>query len=473
MIRAAAKDITLDGTPARHFDKRIEIHHPGYNEDCNPLISLLAPDGEQGGLEYGTLHAICAVIADNRFDGHLSTQRSGEAPAIEAAGIVAPGHYWFHVPSPPPSPPQADQDTTRSSPNPSAAPSSTPSGWVYPVVAFFDSWRFPHGRVPETWQQATTQPRDHSLRNTVAERDGNCRLTAHREVAEMAHVVPKSEADWYTRNGMSRYAELSRRAGDQTISSASNMILLRSDVHTLWDNRDFAFVPKGLPLDVPDVPEFEQSGHSTGSAMFVAHVLHESDELLANYHNVAARPLMIPAEYLLARLAWAVLYQIRPFLQADCSRMLVVRDIASGRSETRWYTAKQCQDLIDSRARSRSPAKKAKRSADDMSGYAEDSCFGCCKGCRQKRRRMGKEQNTAGSPADSGFEEVHSGNRCTEDEIEDTQEHMEKTEYTEEQEEDVEVAASCELRGRSLRRPPGRHNYEFLALSSRTSMGGT
>ncbi|KAK4889768.1 hypothetical protein LTR27_011480 [Elasticomyces elasticus] len=305
---------------------------------------LLAADGLNGGLDLETTLTICAILADNRFDGYISRDNAVDASPVRSdEGLLAPGEYFFHVPNP-----AIDGHTQNSAGFPLAP-------YCYPVVPFFESWRFPHERLPPRWQQATTT-RHQDLRPATAavqERDKTCRLTNHREIAEYAHIIPKSERNWFARNGMGRYGNLRRCTGEDRQDDSDNIILLRSDVRDMWDNHDFVFVPKsafdGLSAGF--------TGHCNA---FVAHVLHGSTELLALYHNLETQPLAVPSQYLMARLAWAIFPDMQDFLSADQKRLLV------------------CKALLDSRRRSRSPQDKERHGGDDAN---DEHC-----GVRERKR---------------------------------------------------------------------------------------
>ncbi|KAK3638524.1 hypothetical protein LTR56_012996 [Elasticomyces elasticus] len=332
VVRPPRPTISIEGTAAEHVSKRITVHHPGYTGTSNVLIVLLAADGPNGGLDLEITLTICAILADNRFDGYISRNDAVDASPVRSdEGLLAPGEYFFHVPHP------TIDGSTQISPGFPLAP------YCYPVVPFFESWRFPHERLPPRWQQATT--------------------TGHQdlrpaEIAEYAHIIPKSERDWFARNGMRRYGNLRQRTGEDLQDDSDNIILLRSDVRDMWDNHDFVFVPKCAF----DGLNARSTGHRNA---FFAHVLHGSTELLALYHNLETQPLAVPSQYLIARLAWAIFPDMQDFLLAHQKRLLVVRDVDTGCSETAWYNPVQCKALLDSRRRSRSAQDKERYGGDD------------------------------------------------------------------------------------------------------------
>lgn len=118
----------------------------------------------------------------------------------------------------------------------------------------------------------------------VNARERTCRIANHHTGCHSVNVIPESEAEWFTRNGMMRYACLPPHG---TIHSASNQLWLRADLGMEFDNGSFVLLPKGI-----------NSG-------FRYHSLHDCD-LAGLYHNVHLHPIpLVRSEYLLARFAWA------------------------------------------------------------------------------------------------------------------------------------------------------------------------
>ncbi|KAK9781331.1 hypothetical protein SCARD494_14142 [Seiridium cardinale] len=75
---------------------RIIIRHPGYAEDDMPLLVFYGLDDATGGLYHNIARTACAIVADNRFDGYISTSprpRQPNADANSSATILAGGNY--------------------------------------------------------------------------------------------------------------------------------------------------------------------------------------------------------------------------------------------------------------------------------------------------------------------------------------------------------------------------------------------
>jgi hypothetical protein len=123
----------------------------------------------------------------------------------------------------------------------------------YPIVPRFADWEFPHDDLPQYWKQCDI-PREADAPRagaSIVGLDGSCRITAHREGTQIAHLVPTSEAVWFNYNTMSKYT-----VDVDTVNDGRNLILLRSDLHSIFDARNFAVVPKlphaeEKPLECP------------------------------------------------------------------------------------------------------------------------------------------------------------------------------------------------------------------------------
>ncbi|KAI7288375.1 hypothetical protein KC343_g571 [Hortaea werneckii] len=289
MLRNAFTEIRSEGpeSPAAHRSKYISFHHPGYGDfGDNVLIKLLAPDGKRGGITQEFALDACAVLACNRFDGYF-TEHGSTQRVVPSDGIIPPGDYDFHVPG-------------------------EIEGEPYPVGASFFDWQFPHDAIPDRWQYLPSPGflSTSNIRNitaTLAQRDRICRVSAHQEMLQEAHVVPEQEEIWFTSNGMRRYTVEGPRHGPELLNNVENRLLLRSDLHMLWGLRSFVFFPKG--------PQHEM----------VVHVTQSSEELLELYHNRKTQPLFARHEFLFARFAWALFPFIRSFLYAGQSRTVSVR----------------------------------------------------------------------------------------------------------------------------------------------------
>lgn len=171
----------------------------------------------------------------------------------------------------------------------------------YPIVHSFQDWQFPHGHIPDSWPQTTP----------VTTPPSRCSITNSSLAVEDAHLVPKTEALWYTRNGMEMYGEDLR-----DVKNAINTVYLRSDLHKYFDDRYLVIVPK--------IDEAESSSTPI-PPQYATHILSTNGaELWPRRHNVLVQ--YIPPNsrpYLFGRFAWAILLQVKIFLLQGVSRHII------------------------------------------------------------------------------------------------------------------------------------------------------
>lgn len=180
----------------------------------------------------------------------------------------------------------------------------------------------------------------------VKSRDETCRLTNNFEGLEVAHIIPLKEDYWFTTNYMHNYNRDKHR--NKTVTNVSNLFLLRSDIHTVYDMHKWTIVPK-------------ESRADQGRPKLVFHQLKQSTELSQLYHNKQIHPIGgVSIEYLLARFAHAIFPELAPFLSGVVPRLLITVT-ENNRQVKRWYTR---GDLVthssarDARERSNSPKKR-------------------------------------------------------------------------------------------------------------------
>jgi HNH endonuclease len=219
---------------------------------------------------------------------------------------------------------------------------------MYPIFPSFDHWAFPHGKLPSVWKLDIPRaaehptPRQSTLNEAILSRDIRCRITNHIEGTECAHLVPRSESLWFQQNLMALYGK-QPRPGCQPVDNPRNAILLRSNIHTSFNYKRFAFVPKLAEC-------------STGSLAYVTHIFcsPEPHELTALYHNVALQPLTgVAPEYLFARFAWTIFQFVSTFLQAGIPRRLVLHNSSTdsidlndaAKSSVKTLTGEECRML--------------------------------------------------------------------------------------------------------------------------------
>ncbi|KAG8632080.1 hypothetical protein KVT40_001220 [Elsinoe batatas] len=260
----------------------VRIKHPGYTHS-NLLLCLPATDGS--GIHYATIHTVCAIITNNHFDGFLSPSASPDPSLtidISDNDILAAGEYYFHVPNSP----------------------------RYAVLSCFEDWTLPTP-LPSLWIRLREQSNSTS---TVQGLSGKfCALSSDDIAVQRAHIVPKTQEDWFVRNQMIIYCRgeiVPRTTGE--IDAKSNLLTLRNDLHFAFDAAQFALVPKARGDKI----------------VLVTHTLIETITLFEQYHN---RPTLIPPylispQLLFARFAHQIFHLFKAqFFPQSIKRWVLVK----------------------------------------------------------------------------------------------------------------------------------------------------
>lgn len=268
---ASASPVTAFNNVNAHF---VSFKHPAYADRSNTLLQLQATDhAPGGGIHHETARIACAIVACNAWNGYLSRSRDGSPLSEHEDDVLREKTYYFHVP-------------TTDDPEP------------YPICPSFHDWQFPHGDLPPTWRarvdasreenHADMEPaRPSAFSAAVLRRDGKCVLSGYSDGIISAHVCPRSEAAWYARNEMTDYNLNRMLSRDVCIDDISNGLLLRADIHLVFDRPAFVIVPK---LNT-----------------WVAHFLVTTRDLGRLYHNTTIQLAQsVSTEALLARFAWSV-----------------------------------------------------------------------------------------------------------------------------------------------------------------------
>lgn len=386
------------------------------------------------GLHHGTVLTICGIIAENAFDRvFLSYDRSGLSRVgnWQFDGILPAGDYWLQVtPLPESSGSDGAGHVAASRPEASASrgPESVATGSMppppppqrvpppaaqtpYAIVPNFESWRFPHNRMPSSWRQAHEPPPAISapgLPNLIAQRldtlqpphmAPSCVISGHSGAVEQAHIVPKACMDWFTHNGMRVYNTPSPQQLGR-IDQPPNKIALRSDIHDLFDSRCLAIVPKPVfvqPPLPPSSPAEVTTAVPRGPSQYAlaVHVLSAPTyELIPLYHNLALRfkgPGNGPSqqylgsrEFLFASFAWSIFRLVQGFL--DTERWVAVSSKQSlGHPSAAAYEYKWASNANfapKTRGSSRSSSKRPASELDQDGDAATDTVY------LNKRRRL-------------------------------------------------------------------------------------
>ncbi|KAL6405956.1 hypothetical protein AUP68_10511 [Ilyonectria robusta] len=382
----------------------IRFFHPGYGKTListnaqppirDALISL--PAFDDGGIHYDTAHTTCGVLAGNRWDGYFSLDRDSRTRVQPPAdGILRERAYFFCLP-------------------PSSDPSTSTD--PYPIVARFRDWRFPHRNLPPCWERLRPRFRE-GAHGSVR----RCIFTDCGLSLDAAHLVPVKESSWYDDNGMVDYGKAPSFSTD-AVNASTNVVPLRTDVHRMFDERNFCFVPKpdhrdGKALafrtrggddnvarmdhsgnesletdqdhyeDHDEASRTEQQSNADSATtsktqedvLVVGHVFNsiQGGELQKLWHNREAYPGVYAAslECLFARFAWTIFSPnvFRDFLlMTKEPRLLLVWDEDSGQYGIERAEPAKCKlTLKAARARSESPTKRQRPASD--AGQDEDN----------------------------------------------------------------------------------------------------
>ena len=342
-LRPAANEPEFQQRP-----RRIDFLHPGYPGSA-VLLSLPALD--HGGIDCDTALAACGVVAGNRWsDGFFSLDRSGDVKVQRPGdGILREPQYFFQLPGP------------RDSP--------------YPIVPRFSHWRFPHNDLPPLWQRWAAGAAPTRIVGGAARR---CVMSNYGDGLEMAHLLPASEGDWWFLNRMQQYSPTQLFSSD-TIDGPANLLTLRADLHRVFDERHFCFMPKVGERSGGDEREADigrdESTADRKPPQLVVHVFNStpSGQLPNLWHNraVHALPATVGVECLFARFAWTILspHIFDTFLPSTpIPRHLLLWSREKGEWETEQASPELCTKIWKN-ARSRSPRK---RSAPPSADAAEE-----------------------------------------------------------------------------------------------------
>lgn len=351
------QDVTRSSTVSFGRGDQITFRHPAYPSFKNVLLRLPALDHPRGGIHHETARIACAIIAGNRWDGYFTDAIDGPRVEIPSHGVLQKSNYYFHIPSPASNPEASDSEFFR-----------------YPVVPCFREWKFPHNDLPSSWinkSRVTSNPSNRPCRSNLSVavnlRDVTCRMSDHEEVTEMAHICPRSEDRWFHNNGMYIYIDDPRKTGSGAVDDPSNVMLLREDLHTAFDQLKFVFVPKAT---------------ANGDPTLVTHLLVDSSELCRLYQNTELHSIDgIAREFLFTRFAWSIFCFLQGFLQADISRDLL---LSTGHRIASSDECKSYKKQPGTRSRSGSPNKRLRPESLLEADVVEDDF----RETRQIRNRM-------------------------------------------------------------------------------------
>ncbi|KAI0423398.1 hypothetical protein F5Y09DRAFT_327483 [Xylaria sp. FL1042] len=261
----------------------VQFCHPGYASPHDVLFQLPRLDHALDstststalkGVHHRTALTACQIIANNAYNGYLTTDRQGrERVDVHPDHVLTESQYWFFT--------SPDQQGP------------------YPVVPSFRDWAFPHRSPLVTWPRP--QP---NATTDVDAIDHRCIVTQTAWLVNAAHLVPAADEEWFKINAMFQYGN------HHDVNQHANKITLRHDIHYAFDSHLFAIVPKH------DHYVVHQLHATTASTM----------EFASTYHNhMVQQPRDVAPEFLLARFARAVLMLAKPFIAQSPVRRHVAR----------------------------------------------------------------------------------------------------------------------------------------------------
>jgi hypothetical protein len=200
----------------------VHLHHPGYLDVDQSVLFTLPTCSinmeKQPCAEYWLAWQGCYVLAIERRGFFTVEAQRSSARVANGQGLVA-GHYWYHL-----------DDKEEEEP--------------YATLQSFRTWRYERNNMPSNWSDAIPGERK---QDDDDHREGDCCLTGE-DFAQRAHLVPKTEWEWWTENGMSDHAGTSgvtraTAAIGQEMLVPGNLIPLNDGLHRMWDNDFFCFFP--------------------------------------------------------------------------------------------------------------------------------------------------------------------------------------------------------------------------------------
>ncbi|KXT16508.1 hypothetical protein AC579_1338 [Pseudocercospora musae] len=119
----------------------VNLRHPGYDDSCNIIITLQAPDDPNGGIHAETLRLAGCILAGNRWDAYLSITQKDPIPAKSEDGILRRKDYYLHISE---EKEILEEDLVDDRRKNKAGP--------FPITARFADWSFPTHGLPALWQ---------------------------------------------------------------------------------------------------------------------------------------------------------------------------------------------------------------------------------------------------------------------------------------------------------------------------------
>ncbi|KIW21997.1 uncharacterized protein PV07_12600 [Cladophialophora immunda] len=198
----------------------VTIYLPGYEPDRTLLRFWAYSVDEEDGpyVNYEFAYDMCMAMTNNAGPGFFTKGRepNSEKAEVEKGGLLAKQKYFFHVGS----------DT-----------STVPE--KYPVLRSFRDFTFTPEVVGEHWRKAVP-----GKRSADGYLPDACCVSGEDVMIEAAHLIPKTEWQFWKENALHRYAmePVPRTQGRETYTR-SNTIPLASNLHKMFDAGHFVLIP--------------------------------------------------------------------------------------------------------------------------------------------------------------------------------------------------------------------------------------
>ncbi|KAK3625372.1 hypothetical protein LTR56_020457 [Elasticomyces elasticus] len=200
----------------------VHLHHPGYNDQDDSLLFTLPTcsvnTAGQPCVEFLVAWQGCYALAMEQR-GFFTMQRERTSDRVPEEQGLMKGHYWYHT-----------EDHRE--------------GDLYATLCDFRSWRFNPERMPSNWLAAVPW---RGVEDDDQE-EGDCAITGEDGAVQKAHLVEKTEWQWWVENNMMDHAAISGAArsseviGNET-TVPGNLIVLSDGLHRLWDRNFFCLFP--------------------------------------------------------------------------------------------------------------------------------------------------------------------------------------------------------------------------------------
>ena len=177
--------------------RKVHFRHPAYDISNNIMFNLYSFDHPNGGIHHQTALVACQIVADNAFDGYLSTGNKPTSPkiSVEDEGVLMGIDYYFHV----------------------SHPTKPDELYKYPTIPDFHRWKFPHQCLPPLWKCL-----DRNL-PSMQQQPKYCWVSEHGDGIEKAHLIPSARAEtlalnqvgWFMNNDMFQYCKKEQDQDDK------------------------------------------------------------------------------------------------------------------------------------------------------------------------------------------------------------------------------------------------------------------